>query len=138
MAVYQGARPGRLTAPHPGLGGIARGGIARGGVARHGGAGRRSARPAIRAGRSRIPVGAALGAITLVFFLAFFSLAQTISVSASNYEVDRLAVERERLQERQQELLSDINRLGGESATRKLAFDAGLGQLDAPIILPVR
>jgi hypothetical protein len=129
MAVYQGARPGRLAAPYPETS-----------VRRPSGRGltRRGARPAIRAGRSRVPVGAALGAITLVFFLAFFSLAQSISVSASNYEVERLTVQRERLQERQQELLSDINRLGGESAVRKLAFDAGLGQLDAPIILPVR
>jgi len=129
MAVYQGARPGRLTQPYPGAGiGATRGRVV----------GRRGARPAIRAGRSPVPVGAALGAITLAFCLAFFSLAQTISVSESNYEVDRLTVQRERLQERQQELLSDINRLGGESAVRKLAFDSGLGQLDAPIILPVR
>ena len=131
MAVYQGARRVRLAAPYPAVGAGA------GAGAGHGLA-RRSARSASRAGRSRVPVGAALGAITLAFCLAFFSLAQTISVSASNYEVERLTVQRERLQERQQELLSDVNRLGGESAVRKLAFDSGLGQLDAPIILPVR
>ena len=39
---------------------------------------------------------------------------------------------------RSRELLSDLNRLGSEPAIRKLAFDAGLGQLDSPIVLPAR
>jgi hypothetical protein len=99
---------------------------------------RRRARPAFRAGRRRLPVGTLLGGIALVFVLAFFSLAQAIRVSASNYEVDRLAVQRDRLEIRRRELLSDLNRLGSEPAIRKLAFDAGLGQLDTPIVLPAR
>ena len=74
----------------------------------------------------------------LVFVLAFFSLAQSIRVSAANYATDRLTVERERLQSRQRELQADLNRLGSEPAVRKLAFDAGLGQLDAAIVLPAR
>ena len=36
------------------------------------------------------------------------------------------------------ELGSDVNRLGREPAIRKLAIDAGLGQLDAPIVLQAR
>jgi cell division protein FtsL len=83
-------------------------------------------------------VGTLLGGIVLIFVIAFFSLTQAIRVSTSNYEVDRLTVERERLQARERELQSDLNRLGSEPAIRKLAFDAGLGQLDAPIVLPAR
>jgi hypothetical protein len=132
MAVYQGARPRGLGAGYQ----------VRGGGSATDALGppipRRRGRTAIRAGRSRVPVGTLLGGIVLVFVLAFFSLAQAVRVSASNYEVDRLAVERDRLQSRQRELQSDLNRLGSEPAIRKLAFDAGLGQLDAPIILPAR
>jgi hypothetical protein len=126
MAVYEGARPG-VAAPGPVLfpGGIRV-------------ASRRRARAAVRSGRRRVPVGTLLGGIALVFVLAFFSLAQAVRVSASNYEVDRLALQRDRLEARQRELLSDLNRLGSEPAIRKLAFDAGLGQLDSPIVLPAR
>ena len=129
MAVYEGARAGGLLGPRtdrvvlrPAAGPVPR----------------RRALPASRAGRRRLPVGTLLGGIALVFVLAFFSLAQAIRVSASNYEVDRLALQRDRLEARQRELLSDLNRLGSEPAIRKLAFDAGLGQLDTPIVLPAR
>ena len=103
-----------------------------------GGLPRRRRRTRSRTAGLRLPVGALLGGIVLVFVLGFFSLAQSIQVSTSNYEADRLAVERERLQSRQRELQSDLNRLGSEPAVRKLAFDAGLGQLDAAIVLPAR
>ncbi len=103
-----------------------------------GGLPRRRRRTTSRTAVLRLPVGSLLGGIVLVFVLAFFSLAQSIRVSASNYETDRLTVERERLQSRQRELQADLNRLGSEPAVRKLAFDAGLGQLDAAIVLPAR
>ena len=129
MAVYQGTRTGGLLGPptdrvvlRPASEPLPR----------------RRAQSAARVGRRRLPVGTLLGGIALVFVLAFFSLAQAIRVSASNYEVDRLALQRDRLEARQRELLSDLNRLGSEPAIRKLAFDAGLGQLDTPIVLPVR
>jgi hypothetical protein len=128
MAVYQGTRAGGLIAP-------------RGGVIARPPAGtlsRRRARPAFRAGRRRVPVAGLLGGIALIFVLAFFSLAQAVRVSASNYEVDRLALDRDRLEARQRELQSDLNRLGSEPAIRKLAFDAGLSQLDIAIVLPAR
>lgn len=126
MAVYQGARPRGLDAGY----------LPRTPVAP--GLPQRGSRVATRAGRSRLPVGTLLGGIVLIFVIAFFSLTQAIRVSTSNYEVDRLTVERERLQARERELQSDLNRLGSEPAIRKLAFDAGLGQLDAPIVLPAR
>src|SRR4051812_18338969 len=96
---------------------------------------RRRVRGAIRARRrtNRLPI--ALGGIVLVFLLAFFSLAQTVRVSATGYDVDRLSRERDALLVRKQELLTDLNRLGQEPAVRKLAIDQGLTQLRAPLVV---
>ena len=68
--------------------------------------------------------------------LAFFSLAQSVRVSATGYDINRLLNERETLLTQKQELLSDLNRLGREPAIRKQALDAGLNQLAGPIVLP--
>jgi hypothetical protein len=127
MAVYQGARrqsvffPGRVARreiPAPPA--------------------RRRVRAAVRAHRRPSRVGISLGGIVLVFVLAFFSLSQTMRVSATSYDIDRLVADRERLEAQRTELQSDLNRLGREPAVRKLALDAGLGQLTAPIVLPAR
>jgi hypothetical protein len=95
-------------------------------------------RGAVRARRRSNRLPFLLGGIVLSFMLAFFSLAQTVRVSATGYDINRLLVERDELITRKQELLSDLNRLGGEPAIRKLALDAGLGQLGAPIVLTGR
>jgi hypothetical protein len=79
-----------------------------------------------------------LGGIVVAFMLAFFSLAQEVRVSATTYDIGRLQVEGDRLNARLQELRSDVSRLGREPAVRKLALDAGLGQLGEPIVLPAR
>jgi hypothetical protein len=99
---------------------------------------RRRVRAAVRARRRPSRVGVLLGGIALAFVLAFFSLSQTMRVSATSYDIDRLAADRERLDAQRTELQSDLNRLGREPAVRKLALDAGLGQLTAPIVLPAR
>lgn len=70
--------------------------------------------------------------------LAFFSLAQQVQVSATGYDIGRLQIDQQHLDARRQEARSDLSRLGREPAVRKLALDAGLGQLDEPIILPAR
>jgi hypothetical protein len=129
MAVYQGARPytiglpGRprfFESPAPTLP-------------------RRRARAAVRADRTvRARPGLLLGLIVVAFMLAFFSLAQQVRVSATSYDIGRLQVERERLDARLQELDSDVSRLGREPAVRKLALDAGLGELGEPLVLPAR
>lgn len=131
MAIYQGARPrsfldtplapGRLR-PSPPADAPAR----------------RRVRGAVRARRrgQRMPV--LIGAIVLGFLLAFFSLAQTVRVSATSYDLDRLATEREQLDNDLRVLQSDLNRLGREPAIRKLSIDAGLGQLAEPLVLPSR
>jgi hypothetical protein len=127
MAVYQGAR--RQSVFFPGR--IARREMP---VAPP----RRRVRAAVRAHRRPSRVGLLLGGIALVFVLAFFSLSQTMRVSATSYDIDRLVADRERLEAQRTELQSDLNRLGREPAVRKLALDAGLGQLTAPIVLPAR
>jgi hypothetical protein len=92
-------------------------------------------RGAVRARRQSNRLPFLLGGIVLAFMLAFFSLAQTVRVSATGYDINRLLIERDDLVNRKQELLSDLNRLGGEPAIRKQALDAGLGQLDSPLVL---
>jgi len=123
MAVYEGARPRSILLPRrhrvpvaPVLP-------------------RRRMRGAVRARRqsSRLPF--LLGGIVVAFMLAFFSLAQSVRVSATGYDINRLLVQHDDLATRRQELLSDLNRLGHEPAIRKQALDAGLGQLGDPLVL---
>jgi hypothetical protein len=96
---------------------------------------RRRVRGAVRARHRSNRLAFVLGGIVLVFVLAFFSLAQTVRVSATGYDLARLGAEREALMIRKQELLTDLNRLGQEPAVRKLAIDAGLTQLSTPIVV---
>lgn len=99
---------------------------------------RRRARATVRAGRRPDRVGLALGGIAIAFLLAFFSLAQTIRVSATGYDIDQLLVQRDRLDGQRQELVSDLNRLGREPAVRKQAIDLGLSQLVEPLVVTAR
>ena len=75
---------------------------------------------------------------SIAFLLAFFWLAQVVRESATGYDIGRLQVTRDRLDSKAQDLHSDLSRLGHEPAIRKLAIDAGLGQLGDPLILPAR
>lgn len=79
-----------------------------------------------------------LGAIVIAFLLAFFWLAQVVRESATSYDLGYLEVARDRLESTEQDLRSDLNRLGSEPAIRKLSIDAGLGELGEPIVLPAR
>jgi hypothetical protein len=125
MAVYQGARPRSiLFPPRPHLEAPS--------------LPRRKVRGAVRAGRRPGRLGFMLGGIVLAFLLAFFSLAQTVRVSATSYDINRLLSDRERLEARARQVESDLNRLGREPAIRKLSLDAGLGQLSEPLVLTVR
>ena len=74
-------------------------------------------------------------AIVVAFLLAFFSLAQHVRVSATGYDIGRLELERQRLDDTRQDLSSDLNRLGREPAIRKQAIDARprpAGRADRP------
>jgi len=99
---------------------------------------RRRARARVRAGRQSGRLSLLLGGIVLAFLLAFFSLAQTVRVSATDYEVNQLLSERAQLQAQRQELLSDLNRLGREPAVRKQAIDLGLFPLAEPVVVRAR
>jgi|KBSMisStaDraftv2_1062788.scaffolds.fasta_scaffold255487_3 cell division protein FtsL len=131
MAVYQGARPRTVGLPgRPRL---------FDGVVQAPTLPRRRARAAVRARRNvAARPGLLLAVIVVAFMLAFFSLAQQVRVSATTYDIGRLQVERERLDAQLQELDSDLSRLGREPAIRKLALDAGLGELGEPVVLPAR
>jgi hypothetical protein len=129
MAVYQGARRRGFELPRPAFDLDGPPFL------------RRRVRPPagalVRAGRPA-RVGAILAAILVAFTLAFLSLSQSVRVAATSYDIVRLASEYERLDARRQDLRSDLNRLGAEPAIRKLGLDSGLGQLDAPLIIPAR
>ncbi len=99
---------------------------------------RRRSRTTVRARRRPSRIGILLGGIALAFLLAFFSLVQSVRVSATAYDINRLTNERSDLQARQQELLADLNRLGRGPAIRKQAIDLGLDQLAAPLVVPAR
>jgi cell division protein FtsB len=99
---------------------------------------RRRARSAVRAGRRTNRVGLALGGIVLAFMLAFFSLAQSVRVSATGYDLASIQAQGDRLQATRQDLLTDIYRLGSGPAIRKLALDRGLSPLAAPLVVPAR
>jgi len=126
MAVYEGARPRAITLPR------------RPRVVAGPALDRRRVRGAFRAGRRTNRLGIVLGAIVVAFMLAFFSLAQQVRVSATGLDIGRLGLERQRLDDAYADVTSDLNRLGHESAIRKQALDAGLGQLSEPLILPLR
>ena len=126
MAVYEGARPRTIALPR-------RPQIADAPVLP-----RRRARAAVRAHRSASRPALVLGGIAVAFMLAFFSLAQSVRVSATSYDIGRLQIDQERLEARRQDVASDLSRLGREPAVRKLALDGGLGQLGEPVVLPAR
>jgi hypothetical protein len=92
-------------------------------------------RGAVRARRRSSRLSLLLGGIVVAFMLAFFSLAQSVRVSATGYDINRLIDERQTLLDRKQELLSDLSRLGSEPAIRQQALEAGLGQLTDPLVL---
>lgn len=126
MAVYQGARTRPILAPP------------RPRLAEPPTLPRRRLRGAVRARTGANPIGFVLGGIVLAFMLSFFSLAQTVRVAATSYDIEGLSIDREQLESERRELASDLNRLGREPAIRKLAIDAGLVPLTDPLILPAR
>lgn len=80
----------------------------------------------------------AIGLIVLIFLLSFFSLVQTVRISASGYDMDQLTQQLEQLQNQGQQVQFDINRLDRELAIRRQAISKGLTQLPAPVVIPAR
>lgn len=135
MAGYAGARPrtGLLGRAAPRSRGIAPGRSTTD-LPRRNVRGSAATRAQQRTGRT----GFLAAAIVVTFGLGFVSLAQTVRVSATGIERDRLDAERTLLLAEQQEIKSDLYRLGREPAVRKQALDAGLGQLLDPLVIPAR
>ena len=148
MAVYQGARrraplplgldalaPGRQRGVHQNVDAPPRQPKAQAARKAHAA----SARRTTAARRSRpSSIGIALSAIVIVFSAALLSLSQSVRVAATGYDTVRLVSEHDRLEAIRQDLTSDVERLKSEPAIRKQAFDAGLGQLGAPLVIPAR
>ena len=91
-----------------------------------------------RAQRRSGRTGLLVAGIVLTFGLAFVSLAQTVRVNANGVDVDRILADRQIMLAEQDQLRSNLFRLGREPAIRKQALDAGLGQLVDPLIVPAR
>jgi hypothetical protein len=99
---------------------------------------RRRARERLRAGRRSGRLGLLLGGIVIAFMLAFFSLAQTVRVTATDYQMNRLLDVQAQLQAQRQELISDLARLGQEPAIRRQAINLGLFPLAEPVVVRSR
>ena len=83
-------------------------------------------------------MGLVICGIVVAFLLSFFSLVQTVRVSASSYDMYRLNSQYIQLQNESQQLKSDIDRLGRQSAIRRQAIADGLTQLPAPVVVSGR
>jgi hypothetical protein len=93
---------------------------------------------AVRSRRRQGRVGFAVVGIVVVFLLGLFSLSQTVRVSATDFDVDRLMAARAELLANERDLIANLSSLGSEPAIRRLALDAGLGQLVNPLVVPAR
>jgi len=99
---------------------------------------RRRVRAAVRVRRGPSRLAILLAAIVLAFAGAFFSLSQDVRVSATGYELDRLATSQQRLEAQAEDLRNDLNRLGKAPAIRRLAIQNGLGPLPEPEVIAAR
>jgi hypothetical protein len=131
MAVYEGARPRSALSPRRRLGGQLL----------------RPQAPALPRRRPRVILhtrrrprffGIAIGLIAIAFLASFFSLVQTVRISASGYDMDQLNQQYSQLQNQKQQDVLDIDRLDRESAIRRQAIANGLSQLPAPVVIPAR
>ena len=127
MAVYQGARQRTIVLPRRPRIEVAAPALPR-----------RRMRSAVRAHRGPSRLAILLAAIVIAFAAAFFSLSQDIRVSATGYELDRLATDQQRLEAQADDLRNELNRLGKAPAIRKLAIQSGLGPLPEPAVVPAR
>ena len=131
MAVYEGARPRSSLSPRRRLEAPLLRPQAPASV-------RRRPRVILRSRRRPRFFGIAIGIIVVAFLLSFFSLVQTVRISASGYDMDQLNQQYGQLSNEQQQDVSDVNRLDRESAIRRQAIAGGLSQLRAPVVIPAR
>ncbi len=99
---------------------------------------RRRPAPTVRAHRQVSPVFVALALIVTAFVLGLMYLTQSIRVAATDFEIDRLLSERQRLEQQIQSLEGSITRWGAEPAVVERAGQGGLDRLGGAIRLPAR
>jgi hypothetical protein len=131
MAVYEGARPRNTLLPRRRLETPL---LRRQAPALP----RRSSRVVLRTRKRPRFFGVAIGVIAVAFLLSFFSLVQTVRISASGYDMQQLGDEYNGLQLQKQQDTLDVNRLTRESAIRRQALSGGLTQLPPPVVIPAR
>jgi hypothetical protein len=127
MAVYQGARQRTIALPRAPRIEVGTPALPR-----------RRRRAAVRAHRGPSRLALLLAAIVVAFAGAFFSLSQSIRVSATSYETDRLTSQAQQIEDHATELRNELNRLGKAPAIKTLAVQAGLGPLAEPLVVPAR
>jgi hypothetical protein len=93
---------------------------------------------AVRAQGRQTRVGYVMIGIVVAFVIGLFSLSQTVRVSAMDYDLDALLVNRQQLESTSRDLRATLARLGSEPSIRRQALDAGLGQVLDPLVLPAR
>jgi hypothetical protein len=131
MAVYEGARPRSALSPRRRLEAPLLRPQAPAST-------RRRPRVILRSRRRPRFFGIAIGVIVVAFLLSFFSLVQTVRISASGYDMEVLNQNFGQLQNQKQQDVSDVNRLNRESAIRRQAIQGGLSQLPPPVVIPAR
>ncbi len=124
MAVYQGARQRTIALPRAPRIEVGTPALPR-----------RRRRSAVRAHRGPSRMAIVLATIVVAFAAAFFSLSQSIKVSATGYETDRLATQAQQIDDHAAELRNQLNRLGNAPAIKTLAVQAGLGPLPEPLVV---
>jgi ABC-type Fe3+ transport system permease subunit len=122
MAVYQGARIRALGLPS-GARPVAA---------------RRSSRIPARARRRLRPVAFVFAGILVAFLLGLVYLTQTLQAGVTNYQIDSLLIERQRLQQELQSQKGSIAQWGSEPQVIQWAQQQGLNRLGGKIRVPAR
>jgi hypothetical protein len=89
---------------------------------------RRLSRPE-RAGRRAHPVGVVLAVILVAFLLGLTYLAQTVQLTATEYQIAQLRAQRDDLHRQIQTVETSVLRWGAESTVLERAQRMGLDQL---------
>ncbi|CAN5760066.1 hypothetical protein BH24CHL5_BH24CHL5_00670 [soil metagenome] len=91
-----------------------------------------------RATRRAHPIGVLMAGVLIAFMLGLIYLAQTISLAATNYEIDQLAAQRDDLYRQVQTIETSVLHWGSEPTVLERAQRLGLDQLPDRVRLPAR
>jgi hypothetical protein len=122
MAVYQGARIRTVGIP----------------AGARPVAARRVAHIPARARRRLRPVSFVFAGILIAFLLGLVYLTQTLQAGVTNYQIDSLLIERQRLQQEIQSQQGSVAQWGSEPQVVQWAQQQGLNRLGGKIRIPAR